>query len=208
MKKRIIILFLLLCCLVWAVRAAYGWLSIHPVAGSGGVWFPVKHELSVRSFLQGDSRWGEDFLGPTKDTLTQVGCAVTSAAMVLDFHGIKTDPGELNSFLTKLPGGYTPEGWIYWEKAAELSPEKSAGLLPHYEAGASHALIDMNLIRGNPVIARVRLKNGITHFVVIVGKDGWDYLILDPGSAGAKGVYPLKDLGVPVNALRFYGIPG
>ncbi|MFV0337477.1 MAG: C39 family peptidase [Chthoniobacterales bacterium] len=207
--RRIFLLFVL-CALAaagWGAWAAYGWLRFQPVAGSGGLWFPVRRELSVRLFLQNDPRWEQNFLGPTKETLGQVGCAVTSAAMVLDFRGVETDPGALNAFLTKLPGGYTPQGWIYWEKATELSPEKTAGMLPHYEAGASYALVDWNLIRGNPVIARVHLKSGITHFVVIVGKDGWDYLIQDPGPAGAGGVYPLKELGVPVDALRFYGVP-
>ena len=64
--------------------------------------------------------------------------------------------------------------------------------------------IDSNLARGNPVIVRVRLRNGITHFVVIAGKDGFDYLVRDPGAGAAKGFYPLRDLGSDIEALRFY----
>jgi len=51
---------------------------------------------------------------------------------------------------------------------------------------------------------RVRLANGITHFVVIAGKDGFDYLIRDPGAGSAKGLYPLRELGSDIEALRFY----
>ena len=65
-------------------------------------------------------------------------------------------------------------------------------------------LIDSNLARGNPVIIRVRLFNGVTHFVVIVGKAGFDYLIQDPASGGANGVYPLRRLAREIEALRFY----
>ena len=54
------------------------------------------------------------------------------------------------------------------------------------------------------MIVRVRLSSGITHFVVIVGKDGFDYLIRDPGAGAAKGVYPLRELGSDIEALRFY----
>jgi hypothetical protein len=52
-------------------------------------------------------------------------------------------------------------------------------------------VIASNLSRGNPVIVRVRLPSGITHFVVVAGKDGFDYLIADPGADSAKGLYPL-----------------
>ena len=46
--------------------------------------------------------------------------------------------------------------------------------------------------------------SGITHFVVIAGKDGFDYLVRDPGAGSAKGLYPLRELGSDIEALRFY----
>jgi hypothetical protein len=51
---------------------------------------------------------------------------------------------------------------------------------------------------------RVRLPGGVTHFVVIAGKDGFDYLTADPGAGSAKGLYPLRELGSDIEALRFY----
>jgi hypothetical protein len=50
----------------------------------------------------------------------------------------------------------------------------------------------------------VRLPSGVTHFVVIAGKDGFDYLVRDPGAGSAKGFYPLRELGSDIEALRFY----
>ena len=46
----------------------------------------------------------------------------------------------------------------------------------------------------------------LRHFgaVVIVGKDGFDYLIQDPASGGVDGVYPLRKLTPEIEALRFY----
>jgi hypothetical protein len=73
-----------------------------------------------------------------------------------------------------------------------------------YEDLPSYQLIDSNISRGNPVIVRVRLRGGVTHFVVIAGKDGFDYLIRDPGGGAAKGLYPLRELGSDIEALRFY----
>lgn len=176
------------------------WMVKRPLSASGGLYFPNPVVLNVPQFLQGDPHWKDDLLGPTPSTLGGEGCALTSAAMVLSFYGADVDPGRLNRFVTDTKG-YTDAGWLYWEAAAAYPPslvEKA------YEDAPSYFLIDWNLLHGNPVIVRLRYPNGITHFVVIVGKKGWDYLVRDPGSGGLRGVYPLKDFGSPIEALRFY----
>ena len=176
------------------------WARKGKIEPSGGRYFFTRVELAVPSFRQGDERWRGDLLGPTENTLGAEGCAVASAAMVLASYGIDTDPQRLNDYL-KTHDGYTPQGWLYWEKAAELG----GGHVRHaYEDLPSYELIDRNLARGNPVIVRLRLPSGITHFVVIAGKDGFDYLTRDPGAGAARGLYPLRDFGSPIEALRFY----
>ena len=113
--------------------------------------------------------------------------------MVLASYGIDIDPGRLNQFLTQ-NGGYTPQGWLYWEKAAEFTPgvyEKA------YEDLPSYARIDWNLFRGNPVIVKVQLP-GTTHFVVIAGKDGLEYLVRDPGAGASRGLYPLSEIALRI----------
>jgi hypothetical protein len=106
----------------------------------------------------------------------------------------------LNAYLQKNQG-YTPQGWIYWEKAAELGGDR---VRHAYEDLPSYELIDGNLIRGNPVIVRLRMRSGVTHFVVVAGKDGFDYLTRDPGAGTDRGMYPLRELGSKIEALRFY----
>lgn len=176
------------------------WARKGKIEPAGGRYFFSRVELAVPSFRQGDERWRGEMLGPTENTLGAEGCAVASAAMVLASYGIDTDPQRLNAFL-KTNGGYTPQGWIYWEKAAELG----GGRVRHaYEDLPSYELIDRNLARGNPVIVRLRMPSGITHFVVIAGKDGFDYLTRDPGAGAAKGLYPLREIGSQIEALRFY----
>lgn len=166
----------------------------------GGLYLPWSLELPVPSFRQADPRWGKDPLGDTPGTLGAEGCAVTSAAMVLASYGMDTDPARLNRFLTQ-NGGYVGQGWLVWEKAADYKPglcEKA------YEDRASFARIDANLLRGNPVIVRVRFPSGVTHFVVIAGKRGWDYLIRDPGRGAERGLYPIAELAPNIEALRYY----
>lgn len=166
----------------------------------GGIYFFRRVALAVPSFRQGDPRWHNDLLGATQGTLGAQGCAVASAAMTLNFYGIDTDPQRLNQFLTT-HNGYEGEGWLRWESAAEFSPghvEKA------YEDLPSFWLIDWNLLRGNPCIVRIRFPSGVTHFVVIAGKRGFDYLIRDPGAGASRGLYPLRDLAREIEALRFY----
>ncbi|MBV8377972.1 MAG: C39 family peptidase [Verrucomicrobia bacterium] len=182
------------------LSAWYYYVGTRKIPAAGGFYFFSKVVLSVPRFAQNDSRWAEDELGPAPSTMGEEGCAVSSAAMVLAFYGQDIDPGRLNAFLSD-HGGYTPQGWLYWEKAADFHP----GLVRHaYEDLPSYFLIDWNLMRGNPVIIRIRLPNGVTHFVVIVGKTGFEYLIQDPASGGVKGVYPLRELAPEIEALRFY----
>jgi hypothetical protein len=210
MTARRFLIFFLPVALVLASLVAWWtveWTGKGPVPASGGLFIPGEILIPGPLFLQGDSRWGGERLGATRDSFASVGCAVASAAMVLAGYGVDTDPGRLNRFLTNLDGGYTPEGWVYWEKAAEVDPRVTAKLLPHYEDAPSHSLIDWNLLNGNPVIVRLRYPGGTTHFMVICGKRGFDYLVRDPGSGGLRGVYPLKDFGGPIEALRFYRRP-
>jgi hypothetical protein len=178
------------------------WNWKHPVSSSGGRYFVHRVVIPVPVFQQNDPRWTFDLLGPTIDTLGQAGCAVTSAAMVLGGYGIDTDPQRLNNYLTT-HGGYTEQGWIYWEKAAELAPGR---IEKAYEDLPTYALIDQNLLAGNPVIVRLTLPNGHPHFLVLVGKDGWDYLAQDPARSATWGIYPLKDLTDHIEGLRFYRV--
>lgn len=189
---------------------AYGWFRWHrwqqdwnrlgPLAPSGGLFFQPRLELDVPLFRQADDRWRKDKLGKTEASLGAEGCAVAAAAMVLASYGVDTDPGRLNKLVTDADG-YVGNGWIVWEKAAEVTGNIARKA---YEDEPSYRLIDENLARRNPVIVRLRTEGGVTHFVVIAGKDGYDYLTRDPGAGAAKGLYPLREFGSKIEALRFY----
>lgn len=177
------------------------WGRLGPLEPCGGLFLQPRLELkSVPLFRQSDARWGRDKLGDTPASLAEEGCAVASAAMVFASYGMDIDPGRLNKLLTE-GNGYVGNGWLDWDKAAELTGNVARKA---YEAEPSFRLIDENLLRQNPVIVRLRMESGVTHFVVIAGKDGHDYLVRDPGAGGGKGLYPLKEFGSKIEALRFY----
>ena len=172
-----------------------------PLPPAGGWYFFSRVQLPVPLFLQGDPAWGQDQSGTGRYNLSQVGCAISSSAMVMKFYGIDTDPKRLNIFLRD-HGGFDQNNDLLWEGPAALAPDR---VRHAYEDLPSYYLIDSNLYRGNPVIVRLHLPSGWTHFVVVMGKQGFDYLIRDPSSAGLrKGVYPLRELGCKIEALRYY----
>src|SRR3954454_2502772 len=202
MKRWIPLIILLLVVALSAAGLYFDWIWKHQLSPRGGRYFFHRVELPVPSLRQGDEKWAEDPLAgdESNGTLGSAGCAVAATAMVFKSYGIDTDPQQLNWFLTTV-GGYTEQGWLYWERAAWWAPDRVRHV---YEDLPSYHLIDSNLAGGNPVIARVRLRNGITHFVVIAGKQGFDYLVRDPGAGARKGYYPLRELGSNIEALRFY----
>jgi hypothetical protein len=58
------------------------------------------------------------------------------------------------------------------------------GGFPEFLWGFSIIMMMMsNLLSGNPVIAVISLPDGGYHFMVIVGKEGRDYLIRDPAAS-------------------------
>lgn len=195
------IAILIVASLYFGVPKFFAWK--HVIPPTGGRYFIHRTVIPVPVFIQDDPRWTFELLGPTYQTVGQSGCAITSAAMVLAAYGVDTDPQRLNQYLAT-HAGYTDNGWVYWEKAAEIAP---AGQVEKaYEDLPSYALIDQNLLKGNPVIIRLTLQNGTTHFVVIVGKQGWDYLIQDPARSPSWGIYPLKELTSRIEALRFFRV--
>lgn len=201
--KRWLPIVLVFVVLIVATSGIYlDWNWRRQIAPRGGRYFFHRLELPVPSFRQGDDKWSDDPLGGVAEngTIGGEGCAVAAAAMVFKFYGIDIDPQQLNWYLAA-NDGYTDRGWLYWDRAAWFAPDRVRHV---YEDLPSYALIDSNLARGNPVIVRVRLRSGITHFVVIAGKDGFDYLIRDPGAGASKGFYPLRELNSKIEALRFY----
>jgi len=191
----LLLLVLLTCAgLIWGLTAK------RVIASTGGLYFFRPVAIQVPSFRQGDPKWHDDLLGDTTDTLGATGCAVTSAAMVLKSYGVDTDPRRLNAYLTT-HDGYVGTGYIVWEKAAELG---QGTIEKAYEDLPSYWRIDRELMKNNPVIVRIHFPSGGMHFVVIAGKRGFDYLIMDPGAGWSKGLYPLREITPKIDGLRYY----
>lgn len=148
----------------------------HPIASSGGRPLSVHLPWGGAHYMQDDARWGDAKLGGGADTLGSAGCTVCSIAMAVTSLGEKVTPLELNERLTKNQG-FTNEGWLIWGAIAKALDGKVEAVVTDRP---SHADLDNALERGEFPIVKFILVSGIPHWVVIVGKEGMDYLVHDP----------------------------
>ena len=153
--------------------------------------------LGTAYYLQKDPRWQNETIGGSGEPLARVGCALCSLAMALDFHGIKTNPRELNDFL-KRNAGYSEQGLLKWNSAAQYAGGKVSF---EYIGSPDHKRIDQALQNRRPVIAKIFINQTIPHWVLIVGKERVEYLMRDPLGDG-HSVRPVSFYGSKIYAIR------
>ncbi len=167
-------------------------------------------DLDVPYFSQNALPWGPteydhtNSLGVTGNnaSMDRWGCAVTSVAMILNYHGITEfpdgtviDPGSLNKWLKNNKGysyGINKEGWysgIIWGSVSKLTKElydagKASMKLEHnrlYPSAITTAILNDGLLaRKTPAILFVKNKSTDGHFVVAKGIIDDIYRIHDP----------------------------
>ena len=113
-------------------------------------------------FSQRDSRWGSDNIGLSRTKMENYGCAVTSVAMVLRYHGVSIDPG----FLAKQK--IFSHDLIVWPSSWQGI--ERIGSTAH--GNIDWDVIDDELKRDNVVIVFIRANGrGAGHYVVVHHKD-------------------------------------
>lgn len=129
--------------------------------------------LSVPSYKQTDSRWGNVLIGTSGKTMAQIGCATTAIAMTESLRlGYNIYPDAMAKQLR-----YTPSGSVYWPSHYTVNTS-SSGYLDNI-----HSL----LAQGKSVLFGAKTASGKQHWVVITGFTGGSltadrFTIHDPGS--------------------------
>jgi hypothetical protein len=168
-------------------------------AGVGSAW--VQGALEYTHFKQADPLWGDQKYDEYIDTIIvrpsgkrdtvyykirRKGCAVTAMAMVLKAFGVDADPGSLNKWMIENEGYDGP--YVIWESLdrypgnnkVKVGKIVGAG----YERSKTNQLgkMDPYLSKGLPILAEVfNPTTNSQHWVLVTGKRGGQYQILDPG---------------------------
>ena len=128
------------------------------------------------AFLQKDPRWGQQRLGNTSDSMASDGCLVTAASMALANLGFQTDPSDLNARLTETQS-FTPRGWLIWDGIRKVTEGRAKAV---YHDEVSEGIIDSCMIDGQYPLVQFYLKNGRSHWAMIVKHDAKGYHMRDP----------------------------
>ena len=147
--------------------------------------------------LQTDPRWAAETVGGSGESLASVGCTLCCVSTALSHHGLSISPGELNRRL-KEAGGYTERGWIKWGAFDQIAKGFARIAIPN---SPTHRDIDDALRKGNPVLVKVLLSPGVNHWVLLVGRDGREYLMKDPLRSG-RDIVPLSIIASDIYAVR------
>lgn len=143
---------------------------------------------------------------PTEKTMfiKQLGCALTSATMVLGYFGLFTDPVTLNTYLTQ-NHGYDDAGGVNWPVVVRYANANGLGVSFARTNNNGNAARNATCAKGPTIIpVQHTVPNDPTHrlhghFVTVWGQDGDPqntYLLKDPnGGIGDRldGTTPPRD---------------
>ena len=149
-------------------------------------------------YLQADPAWANMPVGNSGETMSAVGCTLTSIAMGLSGLGYPLTPGEVNAKLTS-NAGFTDNGYVIWNKVATLTN----GAVAVVPVDNSYARIDRELAANRPVIVKILLGGIVQHWVLVVGKEGHEYIALDSLNKTKKPVL-LSSLSSNIYAVRVF----
>ena len=168
--------------------------------GQGGNIVPPEYLANSwgNYYNQRDARWGNVYLGRTSYEVWEIGCLLTSVAMVNSHFGY---PNVTPGVIAANPANFTSGGLLY--NFALNVPGHPATI----NSSPSRVWINQVLAAGGTVIVGMYIRTGGTHFVVIVAQNGpYDYWINDPWVENAMHV---SYLGSPVtgpiyDAIGYY----
>ena len=144
--------------------------------------------LNVPYLNQGTLPWGplvyDDATHwyPGDPTLKRWGCALTSAAMILNFYGHNILPDSLNDWLKSQKDGFTRSGGVMWTAISRYTKLSSGDGKPTLEfkyINPDDSILMQELEDSHPAIIKFEKGEG-NHFIVAEGKTSTDFLINDP----------------------------
>lgn len=201
MKRIVIVAAVLVICACTLIGAR--WLrSSKPnppsVPSAGGA-----SNLSVESgkypyYLQGDPAWGQVTIGGSNETLAAVGCTVCCIAMGLTGLGHPMTPDQVCESL-KANGGFTDNGHVIWGKVGDLTD----GSVEMATVETDLNQIDRELTAGRPVMVKVMLGDRFQHWVLVVSKDGQEYLAIESLNQ-SRQLVPVSSLSDTIESVRVF----
>ncbi len=159
--------------------------------------FTVSASEDYKSWVQSDSRWGSKRLGNCSETMSEIGCAVTSVAILAVHSGSVSEnnfnPGILCDYLSK-NDGFDNYGNLYWGAVTKLVPDFKFKKRADISASSKESMTKLlaNYInQGYYIVLSVEHDN---HWVAIdTVKDGEVYM-MDPAQNKTNKLFDYYNL--------------
>ena len=159
--------------------------------------FTVSASESYKTWTQSDSRWGSKKLGNCSETMSEIGCAVTSVAILAVHSGSASasnfNPGILCDYLSK-NDGFDNYGNLYWGAVTKLVPDftfkKRADVSASSKAGMAKLLAGY-INQGYYIVLSVEHDN---HWVAIDTVKGEEVYMMDPAQNKTNKLFDYYDL--------------
>lgn len=161
---------------------------------------PVIPVMSVTNLKQYTGGWENELYDHTAKTIKQWGCALTSAVMVLQYHGHNIVPDVLNTWLNDQTDGYIGYGLINWlavSRYTKLNDSPTSPTLEFLKIYPSEENLDVELNNNRPAILK---EDG--HFIVATGKLINTYTINDPGYSSRDTLLSYSNSFLGINSYR------
>ncbi len=194
----VLVLLLLLAAAGGALLHDQRGAGAEPIPSAGGEPLDISPIGNVPYYLQNDPRWASETLGGSNQSLGAAGCTVSCIAMGVSALGRPMDPAQVSAGLRQT-GGYTDSGQVIWSAVGDITGGAVRIELrePRYE------VMDAELTDGRPVIVKIMLGETVPHWVLIVGKQGQEYLAMDPLDRD-KELVRLSDRSTAIHAVRVF----
>jgi len=151
---------------------------------------------SYKTWTQSDPRWASKTLGSCSDTMSEIGCAVTSVA-ILAVHSQSANessfnPGILCDYLSN-NGGFDNYGNLYWGAVSGLVPsftfQKRANITSSTQAGIASELAGY-INEGYYIILSVQYDG---HWIAIDTVSGNEVYMIDPAQNRTNNLFDYYD---------------
>ena len=136
-------------------------------ASKGGGVVSAQNSPDGWYFSQRDERWAYNTIGASNEIIMEVGCLISSTAMMMKYKGADVNPITIAN----------NNSYFFSTTAYMLRPWPTPS--GYHYSYTSRSELDSKLDKG-PVIAKLSAGPYGTHFIVIKEKDGSDYIIHDP----------------------------
>lgn len=159
---------------------------------------------SYKNWSQSDSSWGYIKLGDSGKNMSQIGCFVTSIAMLMKHSGVVTDPnftpGVLAAYYNKI-GAFGASGDLAWAAVEKYNKNFAFHKTELLSGSKEQKVRQIKNWLDKGYYVMVSVKNG-NHFVAVDHISGSTVYIMDPARASDElfGYYD----GNGINSIRIF----